>query len=156
MTAVTPLKDYSEANLLADPRVKLSASSVFDNNDPKWDPSHALPGADNDTRWLAGAPGAAWWSAELPEAKVVGRLEMKLSNAFGDPGDFSLEASVDGSQWQTILERKNESGEGGQMKSFEVDNTKPFRIYKINVTKTMKEGSYPCLASLSFREAKTA
>jgi hypothetical protein len=146
------LKGYGEENLAADPRNKITASSIVNNDSAYYGPAHALPGATSQPFWQANGSSPQWWSVELPEPKIVGRFQFKLYNAVNDPADFSLDASHDGTNWQTIMEQTNQTGQANEVKTYELMNKNKFLFYRICIKKAMNGGN-PVLSCLTMNEA---
>jgi hypothetical protein len=73
----------------------------------------------------------------LDEPTIVGRLQFEVGNGYGDPGSFSLDGSHDGTNWETIMEQRNQRGEMGDIKTYEVTNSNKFRFYRVNIKETM-------------------
>jgi hypothetical protein len=135
-----------------DPRNKITASSIYCNS-PSYGPTHALPGATKNLFWHANGVPPQWWSVELHEPKIVARLQFKLVNGQNDPADFSLDASHDGTNWETIMEQANQTGRVGEVKTYELMNRNEFRFYRVHIKRTMRSSGNPVLSCLVMNEA---
>jgi hypothetical protein len=129
-------------------------------------PEHALPGAADAAFWKAcpieGESCPQWWHVEFPEPKIVSRLQFQVISPStiplyfgtevididGSPADFSLDASHDGTNWETVMEKTDQEGAAANIKTYELSNKNAFSFFRIYIKRALcdNDPTLQCLA----------
>ena len=112
-----PLPERLPARLLARAGVTLTASSTMASLSAETDVAELHNGSFGETVWINGAAGT-WVRCDLPQRGTIAAVRwsrdgrpLKGPDDWADarhiPRDFVIEASLDGTHWQPLVERRD-------------------------------------------------
>lgn len=106
----------------------ITVDSVY-QNDPTYAANYAIDG-DDSTRWASAVnAGTHWLQVDLGEVKSVNQVQINWESAYGR--NYTVSASVDGTNWQTMVTITGNTNAGLMSHSF---NTVSARYLLLNCT----------------------
>lgn len=95
--------------------------------------------------WETSQQQTCWIAYEFTVQKIIYTYTITSFSSAYNPRSFTFEGSNDGINWTILDTRINQSWVENSKKTFTIQNTNPYKSYKINVSQTGNSGAtYAC------------